>query len=128
MTEEQIDFWAPRRCMREPIDDIFNAADLLNRAADAHVAGNKIETLRLISDANMPTVRAWAESLWGAKASNPGQAHYHRFRVVANAAARLPEDQRIPKRMPNAAEKQEIIAKYGRNCVFCGIPLISKEV
>ena len=31
------EFLAPRRCMREPIQEIFDAADCLERAVDAHL-------------------------------------------------------------------------------------------
>ena len=31
------EFLAPRRCMREPIKEIFYAAELLGRAVDAHL-------------------------------------------------------------------------------------------
>ena len=122
------DFLAPRRCMREPIDEIFDAARLLDRAADAHLAGDHSGAETLIRSANMPVVPAWTESLWGSKAANPDQKMYHRFRAVASAPPHLPKTQRIPQRMPSSADRSSIVERYGRNCVFCGIPLISKEV
>jgi hypothetical protein len=127
MVDDQ-DFFAPRRCMREPISEIFHASHLLDRATDAHLAGDHSTAGTLIRTANIPAVRAWAESLWGSKATNPDQRKYHRFRAVAAALPHLPKAQRIPQRMPSSAERSSIVERYGRNCVFCGIPLISKEV
>jgi hypothetical protein len=122
------DFFAPRRCMRAPIDEIFHAAHLLDRATGAHLVGDHSAAEELIRTANMSAVRAWSESLWGSKAANPDQWKYHRFRAVAGAPPHLPKGQRIAQRMPSSAERASIIEHYGRNCVFCGIHLINKEV
>src|SRR5205807_3484616 len=95
MMSDNQDFFAPRRCMREPIEEIFHASDLLSRAADAHLMGNCAAADTLIRAANMPTIRAWTESLWGSKAANPDQWKYHRFRAVVDAPPHLPNIQRI---------------------------------
>jgi len=114
--------------MREPIDKIFHAASLLDRATGAHLAGDHSTAETLLQSANMPEVRAWTESLWGGKAANQDQWKYHRFRNVASAPPLLPVAQRIKQRMPSSIERNSIIDRYGRNCVFCGIPLISKKI
>jgi HNH endonuclease len=114
--------------MREPIDEIFIASQLLDRATDAHLAGDLSTADTLIREANMPAVRAWTESLWGSRAANLDQQKYHQFRAIAGAPPYLEKVQHIPARMPTSAEKNIIIERYGRNCVFCGIPLIRKEV
>jgi HNH endonuclease len=122
------DFFAPRRCMREPISEIVHASHLLYRATDAHLAGDHSAADTLIRTANIPAVRAWTESLWGSKAANPDQQMYHRYRLVEGAPPHLPASLRIPQRMPSSVERSSIIERYGRNCVFCGIPLISEKV
>lgn len=122
------DFYAPRRSMRDPIKEIFDAAQLLDRATDAHLAGHVASADTLLRAANMPAIRTWIESLIGSKAANPDQPLYHRYRGVASAPSYLPKKLRIPARMPTSAEKLIVIERYGRNCVFCGIPLISKTV
>jgi hypothetical protein len=38
--ELTVEFWAPRRCLLEPIREIFDAAKLLDAAVDAHHAGD----------------------------------------------------------------------------------------
>ena len=122
------EFWKPRRCLREPIPEIFYAAFLLDRAVGAHLAGDTSSAATLIEAANLPTVRAWTESLWGSKAANPDQVRYHRFRTVAGAARHIPKADRVPIRMPSALQSAAMIERFGRNCVFCGIPVISKQV
>jgi 5-methylcytosine-specific restriction endonuclease McrA len=125
---EDADFYAARRCMREPIKEIFDAARLLNLAADAHLAGDRPAADTLIRTANIPDVREWTESLWGSRAANPDQKNYHRFRAIPDAPPRLEGAQRVPVRMPTSAERRIIVERYGRHCVFCGIPLISERV
>lgn len=125
---EEADFFEPRRCMRHPIDEIFNAAHLLDRAVGAHLAGDHLAAETMIRTANMPAVRAWTESLWGSKAANPDQWRYLRYREIPDARPYLAKRERMAERMPSASEKRCIIERYGRNCAFCGIPVISKEV
>jgi len=122
------DYWAPRQCLREPIPDIFIAAELLNKATDAHLSQDRSAALAFIRKANMPSVRAWTESLWGRKKNNPDQERYLRYREILGAPLSKPKDQRIPKRMPSSTEKIRLIERYGRHCVFCGIPLIRDRV
>ncbi len=121
-------FLAPRRCLREPVSEIFQAAGLLDRAVDADLLGDQKSAAELIKAADKPAVRAWTESLWGSTTANPDQWKYHRYRVVADAPPYLNKARRLPTRMPDLAGRRAVIERYGRNCVFCGIPLISKEV
>ena len=123
-----IDFLAPRRCLREPISEIFDAAQLLSAATDAHLLGKHSTAESLLRAANMPAVRAWTESLWGSRAANPDQQEYHRVRAIPGAPPCMPKAQRMAKRMPSAVDRTIIIERYGRNCVFCGIPLIGEQV
>src|SRR5688572_80582 len=102
-------FFAPRNCLREPIAAIFHAAHLLDRAVGAHLAGDPVSAARLISAGNMPDVRAWTESLWGSKASNPDQRLYQRYRRIDSAAPRLPPSDRVPVRMPTTADMRDLV-------------------
>ncbi len=122
------EFWGLRRCMREPIPEIFHAAYLLDRAVGAHLAGDRSLASALFRAADMPAVRAWTESLWGSKKNNPDQQNYHRRRTVPGAPAFIDEGLRDQKKEPSAEEKKYLIEKYGRNCAFCGIPLVRKEI
>jgi hypothetical protein len=121
-------FLAPRRSLREPIPEIWDAASLLDQAVDAHLAGDRGRADSLLREANRPAVREWTESLWGSAKANPNQWRYLRVRTVADPSPCLPKAERVQIRMPGAAEKAAVIAQYGRYCVFCGVPLIRFEV
>lgn len=117
------DFLAPRRCLLEPIPEIFAASELLNNAADAHVLGNAKEAEDLIAQADMEAISIWTDTLWGSV--KPG---IHRFREVIDAPPLLKGNEKIKARMPSTYEKREIITRDGRNCRFCGIPVVAPEV
>lgn len=121
-------FLALRPCMREPISAIFQAADLLSQAADAHKVGAREEASRLLAAADIPEVRAWTDSLWGSRKNHPDQWTYHRYRSIEGPPPHVPKDQRVPIRMPTTAEKSLLIQLRGRHCCFCGIPLVRVEV
>jgi hypothetical protein len=122
------DFLAPRPCLREPIQELWDVAALLHKAAAAHLEGDGQRTEALLREANQPAIRALTESLWGSARANPDQWRYIRLRTVPDAPPCLPRTQRVPVRKPIAAEAAAIIALYGRHCVFCGVPLIRSEV
>ena len=82
----------------------------------------------MLAETNRPVVRAWTEMLWGSAAANPGQWRYLRVRSVAGSPPYLSKADRMPVRMPNAGQRAAIVERYGRHCVFCGIPLIRSEV
>lgn len=121
-------FWDLRNYMREPVAEIFRAAHFLDRAASAHLLQDSNKARELLISADIPEVREWTESLWGKKACNPDQWQYHRFREVTDPPPKLVKDERVPIRMPNRKEREEILRHWGFNCAFCGIPLIRKEV
>lgn len=119
-------FMLPRRCMREPIQEIFDAAKLLERAVDAHLCQDHKTAEKLITEADRPEVREWTESLWGSKQDNPDQWHYLRNREVPGLGK--PTKPKASGRMPGKRDKQIIIDRDGYNCRFCGIPVIPSEV
>ena len=117
------EFLAPRRCMREPIKEIFHATELLDRAVDAHLRQDRKTAEQLFREADMPEVRAWTESLWGGKRKNPNQWRYHRFREIPSDGIKSKAEDRMPKKR----YQNIIINRDGFNCRFCGIPVILPE-
>lgn len=122
------DFLKPRRCLREPIREIFDAARLLQTAVDAHLDGRRQEAAELIAATDLPVIREWTESLWGSKRANPEQWRYLRRRKVEDPLPLLAKEQRVNARMPSTMEKRAIVGKFGLNCAFCGIPVISDKI
>lgn len=109
-----------RDCLRNPIPEIWAAANSLLAAADAHVANDHKLARDFIASADNPVVRAWTESIWG-KAS----PEIHRFRRIENAPPYLPKEQRPLPRMPGLAVQRDVIKRDGFHCRFCGIPVVS---
>lgn len=117
------DFYAPRRCFREPIAEVFEAAALLDRAADAHLEGNAMLAEELIRRADIPTLFAWTDSIWGRHDQD-----LHRVRELPAAPPTMPVHARLQPRMPTAATRRALVERDGHHCRFCGIPVISREV
>jgi 5-methylcytosine-specific restriction endonuclease McrA len=111
-----------RKCMREPIPEIVDAARLLDDAATAHLLGRRDLAEDLLRLADMPVLRDYSESLWGSKSPHV------QYRVIADAPPSLSHDQRVKVRMPNSAEKVALYRRDGYHCRFCGIPVIRREV
>jgi 5-methylcytosine-specific restriction endonuclease McrA len=112
-----------RACFREPIDDIFVAADLLDQAATAHLNNRSDEAETFIRRADIPTITEWTESIWGK--ANP-EIHW-RIEQEAPLPFLQKSDRPLP-RMPDSATKRLIISRDGYHCRFCGIPVIPAEV
>jgi len=111
-----------RRCLLEPIPEIFEAAAILDRAREAHVAGNAAEAEHWIRAADDPAIYDWLNSVWGRRSPE-----IHTFASMPNSPPTLPIDQRPIPRMPTTMTKREIIARDGYHCKFCGIPVITSE-
>jgi hypothetical protein len=111
-----------RQCVREPIPEIAEAAALLEEAVTAHLAGHSKIASDLILRCDMPAIRDWTESLWGA--SSP----YVKVRKIHPPVPHLPKAERVPVRMPSASEKTRLLKNNGYHCRFCGIPVIRMEI
>nr|WP_290227543.1 hypothetical protein [Trichocoleus desertorum] len=96
-----------RPCLREPIPEIADATRYLDAAVSAHLVGRFDLAEALICLADIPAIREWTESLWGANSP------YTQYRVVAIAPPIFPKDQRVKVRMPTAVEKQLLHQRDG---------------
>jgi 5-methylcytosine-specific restriction endonuclease McrA len=113
-----------RRCLREPIREITDAAHILDAAVSAHLVGQRNLAEKLIRSADTEVLRDYGESLWGSKINNP----YVQSRVVLGAPPTLPREHRVKNRMPTSAIKKALFQRDGYHCRFCGIPVIPREV
>ncbi len=105
-----------RKCLRDPIPEIFIAAKRLDDAVSAHLAGNKQLAEELIRMADIKEIYDWCESLWGK--GGPFSCP-----LSVDCPPEVPEEQRV-KPGVTAAVKRALIARDGYVCRFCGIPLI----
>ena len=120
---QEPNFWALRPCFRDPIPEIFEAAELLDQAVDAHLAGRHSNAAKLIFQADMQSVWDWTESIWGKESEE-----IHRRRMVEDAPKTLDKSERDPKRKPSKQDERALIERDGYQCRFCGIPVIRSEV
>jgi 5-methylcytosine-specific restriction endonuclease McrA len=75
--------------------------------------------------ADMPAIADWVLPLvW----TNKNRLADIRYREVSGAPVTLAKPDRNPKRKATPTQKADLIALYGYNCAFCGIPLITAEV
>jgi HNH endonuclease len=107
---------------REPISILFECAEILSQAADAHVIGNRRIAATLIKSTNLVEVREWLESIWGK--SSP----YVLFRKIDSVGQILAQHEKLETRMPSTAQKRQLHLRDGFHCRFCGLPVIRKEV
>ena len=111
-----------RICFRDPGPEIADAAQCLDAAVSAHLSGRRDIADELIRLADMPGIRDWTESIWGAKSPHV------QYRDVPGSLPILRIEERVPVRMPNTAAKQQLHERDGFHCRFCGIPVIRKEL
>ena len=114
---------ADRRCLREPIPEIANAARLLDAAVSAHLMGRFQLAAELIRTADIPAITDFGESLWGSRSP-----HRHYRSISGGPEPSHPKDRRSKERAPNAATMRQLLLRDGYHCRFCGIPVLRAEV
>lgn len=111
-----------RNCFRTPLPEVFECAELILQAANAHLLNNVSEASALLIQANSIIVREWLDSIWGK--GSP----YIQYRAVQGGLPILEKSERIDIRMPTSQEKAALHRRDGFTCRFCGVPVIRKEV
>jgi 5-methylcytosine-specific restriction endonuclease McrA len=111
-----------RNCFREPIKEIFEAADYLNQSIYFHQNNEFEKAENCIIKADIPEIREWTESIWGKNSP------YIFYQKLPNSPSFLDKNKRVEIRMPDTSIKLNLIKRDGYNCKFCGIPLIRAEV
>jgi len=111
-----------KKCIRDPIPEIALAARYLNCAVTAHLKGNNYDAEMLLKKSDMPIIREWTESIWGARSP------YIKHLSIPGAPPKLEKSERIKVRMPSKAGMKLLHDRDGFHCRFCEIPVIRKEV
>lgn len=112
----------PRRCLRDPVPAIADAARSLDAAVTAHLNGRRSEAAELIRDADRLEIREWVESLWGKN------SQYNKPRKLVASREALSPGQRAKERMPDSRLRRTLLDRDGFHCRFCGIPVVRREV
>lgn len=111
-----------RDCFRDPIPEIFEAADILFRAVCAHLDGERTKAEALIRAADMPIIGEWLDSIW--LATSP----YRSVRKIADLPPVVPKSDRFKPRDAPEIMKRRLVARDGHHCRLCGIPLVRASV
>ena len=107
-----------RRCFREPIREIYDAARYLDAAVSAHLRGHTAVAGELFSLANDQAVWDWTDSIWGANSQY----------VRINKQKGLDPSRKDKNRMPSAEMKRALLRRDGYHCRFCSIPVIHPDI
>jgi 5-methylcytosine-specific restriction endonuclease McrA len=113
--EHSEDFLALRVCFLPPISDLVVAADLLDEAADALLAGDHDRAREKLREAHIPAVHAYASRIMGA-----WDTFIHRRRQVDRPAGAL----KVPNRKPSGNIEAEVFARDGWRCRYCGVRVV----
>ena len=111
-----------RDCFRDPIPEIFEAANLLSYAAKAHLAGEIARAESLLRAADIPAIGEWIDSIWSNPSNNKIGA------PVTVLPPVLPKPDRHLPRDATPEMKRALVARDGHHCRLCGIPLIRADV
>lgn len=112
-----------RRCLFDPIPEIFNAAEKLSGALDLHLNGDHEAAERLIAEANDPVIWSYTDIAWGR-----GAKDRYGFIAVENSPPHFDILDRPTPRMPDKKTMGQIVARDGYHCRFCGIPVIDPAI
>ena len=88
----------------------------------AHLKGNNYDAEMLLKKSDMPIIREWTESIWGARSP------YIKHLSIPGAPPKLEINERIKVRMPSKTGMKLLHDRDGFHCRFCEIPVIRKEV
>ncbi len=111
-----------RKCFREPIPEIFQAADILSTAVEFHISWNINEAKKLFTQANNIEVKKWVESIIGKNSP------YIQYNKIPGSLPPIPKENREILRMPNIEEKWKIHKRDWYFCRFCWTPVIRAEI
>lgn len=100
-----------KRCFREPIQEIFDAARYLDAAVSAHLAAYRQIAEKLFSLSNDPKIRTWTNSIWGKNSLY--------FTVIKQID--LPLLPRVGTRKPISAQILELHRRDSHHCRYCGL-------
>jgi len=116
-----------RNCLYEPIAELFEAAMLLQKAAVAHVAGDRPAAEALLAQADLPAIFQWSEALFAGKTiAAEIKARIFCYSPDPDRPVTVAENDRAGKTIPTALARQ-VIQRDGYFCRYCGIPVIDPK-
>ncbi len=115
-----------RRCLKEPVPEIFKAWDDMSAAVDAHLCGDGETAARLFNNADGLRIWHWLNPAWSIDVDD-------RNHIIDPSpqgdTCSVPRDMRDGKssRIPSGT-KQAVLDRDGFSCRYCGIPVVDAEI
>lgn len=106
-----------KNCLLNPIPEIFDATNLLNEAADFHLAGDQKNAEILFKKVDIPVIKEWTESIWG-----KGGIYSRHLKRLGNPP-KLIKELLDDNRMPNKNGEKELLDQDGHFCSFLAFHL-----
>lgn len=107
-----------KRCFREPISEIFDAARYMDAAVSAHLVGERDLATKLLILANNPKVRDWTDSIWGRNSKYISVIKISNPKLLKTFSAR----------MPTTSQMRDLHIRDGFHCRYCTLPVIRSEI
>ena len=111
-----------KHCIKDPVPALFAARDNLATAVDAHLSGDVETARRKFKAADTLAVFFWLNPCWYDVEKNVVLAH------PAGDTFVVPKEQRDRDRTIAAAVKAKVLARDGRRCRYCGLPVIAAGI
>lgn len=111
-----------RRCIKEPIPEIFSAWKAMSAAVDEHLMGNYTRAEELFQQADSPVVWKWLNPAWVQVSSNVVE---HR---PAGDSPIVPKAERDPDRNIAREIRAAVLQRDGYRCRYCGIPVVEADI
>lgn len=111
-----------RKCLKEPIPELFVAYEALARAVTAHLSSNTVSARRHFASANSPIVWEWLNTEWVSVTKHVLTKH------PIGDTQQIPYAERDPDRVIAPAVRDEVLARDGYSCQYCGLPVVHADI
>lgn len=109
----------PRNCLRPPTPAVEASIDLIAKGVEFHLDGDYEGAAAVFVESNSMETRDWVESLWG-RASD--------FNQSVKKGPPTPKQPGDGPRNAGTGLQNELLARDGFYCRFCGVRIIRPDV
>lgn len=111
-----------RRCIKEPIPEIFAAWRAMSAAVDEHLRGSRARAEELFRQADSPKVWDWLNSAWVGVIKNVVE-----MKPLGDTSV-IPKSERDPDRNIAPHIRAVVLERDGYRCRYCGIPVVHADI